>query len=128
MNKREPFLNTLVSRLLLGWIVAGVVFLAIGLAFVITVFTATNGSPWQAERAHEMSRIKLLTLVQMLDGLRHLQAEAFINAGVLLILLTPIMRVVALSVYFLASRERTYGLISIATLLVLLMSLLSALR
>jgi uncharacterized membrane protein len=128
MNERKPFLNNLVSRLLLGWITAGVLFLIIGLVWVVVTDITTEDSLRGVGRMHQMGAVNRLTLAQILHGVGRLQPEALINLGILLILLTPIVRVVALSGFFLAARDRKYGLISLTTFLILLMDFIFALR
>lgn len=128
MNERKPFLNLLVSRLLLGWITAGVAFLIVGLVWEIFASLTTDESRQDLGHAHQLTGVHRLTFAEILQGVSRPQPEALINVGVLLILLAPIVRVATLSAYFLTLRNKKYGLISLTTFLILLMDFIFALR
>jgi uncharacterized membrane protein len=62
------------------------------------------------------------TLSWLLDGLAHLQGQAIIVAGLLLLIATPIIRVAISIGLFAAQKDRVYVLLTAAVLALLLLS------
>lgn len=61
---------------------------------------------------------------QLIDGMSHGNAAAIIQVGILLLIATPVARVVFAVIAFLAERDRLYTAISAGVLAVLLYSLI----
>lgn len=116
MNTPSEQVNRLLARLLRGCLWASLLLVTAGLMVVM------------AENPRRIPPLPLLTLAEILSHLRAGQVEAVVNLGLLLMLLTPILRVVTLATYFLTHGERKYGLVSVLTLLFLLFDLFAALR
>lgn len=60
----------------------------------------------------------------VLKGLIHFEAAALAEFGILLLLLTPILRIIAAMVSFAAERDARYVLISLGVLAIVLLSLI----
>ncbi len=116
MKRTSEQLNVLLARLLVGWIWGSLSLLTAGLILAVR------------EDPRYIRRMILLPPATLFSHLKDLHPEALVNLGLLLIVLTPIARVVTLAVYFLTGRERMYGLLSLITLFLLLSDLFAALR
>jgi uncharacterized membrane protein len=66
------------------------------------------------------------SLSGMIQSASHGDSQAIIEIGLLLLVLTPIARVVVAIVGFLLERDRLYALVSLIVLLILAFSLLNA--
>jgi uncharacterized membrane protein len=63
-------------------------------------------------------------LRQVADGLASLRGQALVMLGLLVLMVTPVLRVAVSLVSFLRSRDRAFALLTSAVLLLLLLSLL----
>jgi uncharacterized membrane protein len=116
MNATSERLNLLLARLLLGCIWGSLVVLTVGVTLVVI------------ENPRQIHPLPLLSPAELLSRVRVARGEVLVNLGLLVILLTPIVRVVTLAIYFLTRREGKYGLVSLLTLFLLLSDLFAALR
>jgi uncharacterized membrane protein len=64
------------------------------------------------------------TLQDVLSGVRELRGQSIVAAGLLLLILTPVVRVATSILVFVAQSDRTYVLITSVVLLLLLLSFL----
>ena len=63
-----------------------------------------------------------LSIAAILFGVRHLDSRSVISAGLLLLIATPVCRVISGVVGFALQRDRIYTIVSAIVLIVLLMS------
>lgn len=63
-----------------------------------------------------------LSVASILFGIRHLDSRSVISAGLLLLIATPVCRVISGVVGFALQRDRIYTIVSAIVLIVLLMS------
>jgi uncharacterized membrane protein len=63
------------------------------------------------------------SLPGVLDGIKHLRGQSIVSAGLLLLILTPVIRVATSILAFVVQRDRSYVIITSAVLLLLLLSL-----
>jgi uncharacterized membrane protein len=61
-------------------------------------------------------------LAGVIDGIQHLRGQSIVSAGLLLLILTPVLRVATSIVAFVVQRDRTYVMITSIVLLLLLLS------
>ena len=71
-------------------------------------------------------QVKALSLSQLTNELFKLNIVAFINLGLLVLMITPILRVVVAIFSFVLERDSKYTLVASAVLLVLMFSILLA--
>lgn len=62
-------------------------------------------------------------LVVLVSGVRELHGEAIVTLGLLVLMATPLARVVVSVIFFIRKRDRVYALLTAAVLLLLLLSL-----
>ena len=116
-------LELLISRLLF----AGVV-ISVGLIVLGSVVTFVQHPDYLDRSAvldslvgpgatfrHEFSALKA--------GIRQLRGEAIVTVGLLVLMITPVMRVAVSMIAFIQQRDRTYALITLSVLCLLLLSL-----
>ncbi|HLO36117.1 MAG TPA: DUF1634 domain-containing protein [Candidatus Deferrimicrobium sp.] len=109
--------NAMVSTVLLVGVLASAALIAIGLAGALAVGWdgSMRGVPATDAASTDFSA--------MLDGLIALRPIAFAQAGLLVLLATPVMRVVASIVGFGLEGDRLFTVITITVLAILLLSL-----
>ncbi len=109
-----------IGRMLrVGVIVSGLVVLAGGLLYLIQAPSATP--PYST--FHPV-KPDLRSIAGVLSGLRHLDPLSLIQLGILLLIATPIVRVVYCVVGFIRQRDRLYIAVSTLVLAILIYSLL----
>ena len=109
--------DAMVGAVLLVGVVVSAVLIAIGLGGALTV--GWNGSL----RGLPVGTVAATDFSQLLDGLLELRPVAFAQAGLLALLATPVLRVVASVAGFALEGDRVYALITLAVLAILLLSL-----
>ena len=77
---------------------------------------------------HVPHRVAFEDLRALPAGLGRLEARALIHAGILTLLVTPVLRVVALMGEAVVARERLFAMLSFGILLLLVASLVLGLR
>jgi uncharacterized membrane protein len=73
-----------------------------------------------------ISQIKALSLSQLANGLSKFKPIALVNLGLLILMLTPILRVMVAIFSFVLEKDLRYTLVAIAVLIILIFSLLVA--
>ena len=110
-------LESLIGRLMVLGVYLAMALIAIGI--VLAAMAGIDPLAQGLERP--------LDPVGIVSGMAALRPEAFLWAGIVLIIAIPIGRVVVAGVGFLATGERRFALISLLVLLVVLVSILTAL-
>jgi uncharacterized membrane protein len=109
--------RALVSGVLIIGVVTSAVLMTVG--FVVSLVVGWEGSlrglPATTLPASDFSAIA--------NGLRELRPIAFAQAGLLVLIATPVVRVMASVVAFVLERDRLYAAITIVVLAILLVSL-----
>ncbi len=101
-----------------GVILAGMIILAGGILYVVHYgHTPVHYGAFDANRA------QLHSIVPVIKGTLHLDARAVIQLGLLLLIATPIARVVFSIVAFAMERDWTYVWITVVVLSILMFSL-----
>jgi uncharacterized membrane protein len=108
--------ENVIARLLLGGAVAGIVLLAIGV-----VLMALNGISPVAETFPAFDPRTLLA------DLAAFRPEGFLWAGIVILIATPIARVIGELVIYMVRGDRTLALVALAILGVIALSVLAAL-
>jgi uncharacterized membrane protein len=115
-------LEEIVGRMLVIGVLTAAAVIAVGLALLIPPGTGKRVLLSQLMSEHEVFVADLpRSLVAVAAGVLHGRPVAIIFLGVVILILTPVMRVVAAGIYFARHGERRYALISIAILLLLLL-------
>ena len=102
-----------------GVIVSGLVVLAGGALYLIHAPSATP-----TYSTFHPVKPALRSIVGVLSGLRHLDPPSLIQLGILLLIATPIVRVVYCVAGFIRQRDRLYIAVSTLVLTILIYSLL----
>jgi uncharacterized membrane protein len=76
----------------------------------------------ELERLTEPGGAVPRTLAQVVAGIVSVQGQSIVAAGLLLLILTPVMRVAVSILAFVVQRDRTYVMITTVVLLLLLLS------
>jgi uncharacterized membrane protein len=115
-------LEDLVGRVLLMGVVASALVIAVGLVLLVPPGTGKRALLGQLMSEHEVFLADLpRSLVTVVSGALRGRPVAVIFLGLLLLILTPVLRVVAVGVYFASHGERRYALISALVLVLLLL-------
>jgi uncharacterized membrane protein len=107
--KNRRTLNQVIHRMLL-----------LGLILSATVLLA--GLAWSAI-AHQPVPTKVLSFKQILDGLRTGSPASFLGLGILLLIATPVLRVVGSLFEFVTTRDWRYAFVTSLVLLILTISI-----
>ena len=100
--------------------------LAAVMVFIGGVLSLSHPSRAVPEYMHVHTTAALSTIVSILRGAFHLDPPSIIQFGLLLLIATPVARVVLCVVGFVRQRDRLYVAISTAVLAILLFSLIKA--
>ena len=79
-------------------------------------------SPAELQRLTHPGNAVPQSLPGVIDGIKHLRGQSIVSAGLLLLILTPVIRVVASILSFVVQGDRTYVIITSVVLLLLLLS------
>lgn len=117
-NEAAARLEVRIGRLMVWGVYTAMALIVIGLAlgFAQGIDPLAHG------------RVPAFDLPAVLGSVGRLQPEGFLWAGIVLIIAIPIGRVIVSGIGFLASGERRFAFISLLVLLVVLASVLAALR
>ena len=110
-------LRLIVSRVLLTGVGLSAMLVLAG--FLASLFVGWDGSLLGAGPGGDPTNIGALA-----DGLRDLRPQAIAQLGLLTLILTPMARVAASLVLFAVERDRTYVVVSVIVLAILLTGLL----
>jgi uncharacterized membrane protein len=115
-------LETMIGELLR----AGVV-LAAAITFLGGIlYLKDHGSQTVSYRTFVAGGASVRSLAGIVKSAAELQSEALIQLGLLLLIATPVARVALAAVGFFLERDRTYTIVSLIVLLILIFSLLRA--
>lgn len=121
----DPLMTRAISYLLIGGVVVSGAVLAVGLLLLLvtgqTGYTQTL-TPSLIVAQHGTVHFPR-SLPAILRGTAALKPFAVIESGVLLLIATPVLRVAASVLLFLAERDRLYALVTAVVLVLLLVSL-----
>jgi uncharacterized membrane protein len=79
-------------------------------------------SPAELQRLTHPGDAVPQSLPGVIDGIKHLRGQSIVSAGLLLLILTPVIRVATSILAFAVQRDRTYVIITSMVLLLLLLS------
>src|SRR4051812_46291598 len=79
-------------------------------------------SPAELQRLTHPGDAVPRSLPGVIDGIKHLRGQSIVSAGLLLLILTPVIRVATSILAFAVQRDRTYVIITSMVLLLLLLS------
>ena len=117
-------LELLVSGILRYGVALSFGIILIGLVWALIGSAAPSGAREALLPAPYGHAVILRTPAQVFSGLREHDPYAIIAAGLLLLLLTPVVRVAACALAFAWQKERLFTLIALYVLLVLMLSFL----
>jgi uncharacterized membrane protein len=121
-GRRGGSLEDVVGRILLLGVVASALVIAVGLALLVPPGTGKRALLGQLMSEHEVFLADLPgSLATVMTGVVRGRPVAVIFLGLLLLILTPVLRVVAVGLYFALHGERRYALISALILMLLLL-------
>ena len=119
MTERE--LDLVVGRLLQVGVLLAAVVVCVGVPY----FLATHAGAVADFRVFRPQPDRLRHVGSILAGVRRLDAESIVQLGVLLLVLTPVARVLFTFLAFLVQRDRPFVLLSGIVLALLLFGLIS---
>lgn len=117
MVEKEMRLNRVVAMLLRMGVLASVV--CVGIGVVISSLTQTLAMPDMGLLSGEG-----ILLGQLLVDVWQCKAQGFIGLGVVLMLLTPILRLVVALIGYIAERDRLYAVLCLLVLAVIALTFL----
>jgi uncharacterized membrane protein len=120
----EPGSTRLISRTLMSGVMLSLVILLLGTVASYFGHPAYLLSPAELDRLHHPGAAMPQTLKGVLVGVGHLNGPSIISLGLLVLIATPVARVVVSVFIFLKSRDRLYAAITSTVLLLLLLSFL----
>lgn len=125
MNLRNPdSMNAVISAVLRYGVVISAVIIAVGTVLLVARSGTGEVSGLVTYYPSQVPHGNFdVSLGGLLAGLRNLEALSIIELGVLVLLSTPVARVLASIFLFAAEGDRTYAFITAAVLLLLLFSM-----
>ena len=105
--------SAIVSNVLLAGIIIAVIFMVTGLILYILNPTV-------------MTNVPAITLKALPRGLKNLNPLAYFSAGIFMVILTPVCRVISLIIIFFWNKEYRYFLISALVLFIMVLSYMLA--
>jgi uncharacterized membrane protein len=112
-------LNTWLSHVLRAGVAVSAVVILTGAA----IYLARHGSARLGDRVFHGEPADLRSVTGIVGGVRRLESRAIVQLGLLLLIATPIARVVASAIGFLWARDRLYVALTGAVLMLLAYSL-----
>jgi len=120
-------INDMKVEQIVGWLlISGVLLSAAVVAAGGILFLVQHGSAAPQYHFFQGEPESLRGFGGIFDGAMHLESRAVIQLGLLLLIATPVARVIFTVFAFLIERDRTYVIITLIVLAVLLYSLLGA--
>ena len=113
-----------ISRVLRIGVIASILVVVAGSLLTFVRHREYVSSPAELDRLTRPGSALPQTLGSVLHGVVQLQGPSVVAAGLLLLMLTPVMRVATSVVLFAAQRDRAYVLITSVVLLLLVLSFL----
>ncbi|QEM03743.1 DUF1634 domain-containing protein [Mucilaginibacter sp. P19] len=98
--------------------------------FLSLIFMVAGGIGYLSSRSEEPAafsafRVSRLSFPAVFQGLLSFQSTAIINFGIMLLIATPVMRVVLALLSFVLAKDSLYTVITILVLLIILFSIIS---
>ncbi|MDR7417762.1 MAG: DUF1634 domain-containing protein [Armatimonadota bacterium] len=119
---RTRSLEDIIGRMLMAGVLTSAVIIATGLALLVPPGTGKRLLLSQLMSEHEVFVADLpRSLVAVVTGALHGRPVAIVFLGLLLLIFTPVLRVIAAGAYFARHGERRYALVSAVVLLLLLL-------
>jgi uncharacterized membrane protein len=112
----------IISGVLRGGVTASVLLIVAGTLLTFVHHRGYVSSPGELERLTRPGSAVPQTLHAVLSGVLQLRGQSIVAAGLLLLILTPVVRVATSILAFIAQHDRRYVLITSAVLLLLLLS------
>lgn len=112
----------LISVLLRTGVIISLVLILVGVALAYLHHPAFSSSPMEKVRLTSPGAVFPRTVPQVVEGMRQLRGRAFIVAGLLVLIATPVMRVAVSIVGFAYQRDRIFVAITSTVLFLLLLS------
>jgi uncharacterized membrane protein len=113
-----------ISYVLRAGVTASAAVIGLGLVLLLLQGPA-GGEPTSIAQLHKADRtLATVTPGATLEGITHFRANALIEMGVLLLILTPTARVAMTAILFALQRDRTFVLITSIVLAMLVLGLL----
>lgn len=124
MKKTKQYFADKDVQVILGTLLRVGVILSISVVFLGgLIYLFHHGSGHADYRSFDPSRNQYASIYAILEGIKSLDSQAVIQFGVLLLIFTPITRVVFSIFSFLIERDYMYVLIGVFVLCVILFSL-----
>lgn len=112
----------LISVLLRAGVIVSLVLILSGMALAFFHHPVYASSPVEKVRLTSPGAVFPRTLTQVVEGMQRFSGRAFVVAGLLVLIATPVMRVAVSVVGFIYQRDRAYIVITSIVLALLLLS------
>lgn len=120
----ERSMADVISFLLVGGVTISAIWIAIGFALLLAGLFSGDAvaASWASLRSPAGASAVPNTLAEVGQGLLRLEPYSVIDAGTIILILTPVLRVAASAVLFLREHDRFYGAVTTVVLALLLIS------
>jgi uncharacterized membrane protein len=120
-DERVRRVEILISNLLRIGVITSLTIVILGTAFS---FVHHPDYVWSSTSLHPLMTPETVphTLPQVIDGVRHGRGQAVVLVGLLLLIATPVVRVAVSILAFVYQQDRTFTLITMLVLALLLLS------
>ncbi len=112
-------------QLIIGWVLRLGVIISMLIVF-------TGGVLYLYRHGHSIANYTVFRGVPdfvnpsgIVEGIIHLRGRAIIQAGILLLIATPVLRIVCSAIGFIIEKDRMYTFVSLLVLLIIIISMLS---
>jgi len=120
--QRVRRVELLISNLLRIGVITSLTVVVFGLILSFIRHPAYISSPEEMQRLTQIGAVFPHTWGDLFTGLIHLQGQAVVALGLLLLILTPVTRVAVSIFAFIYQKDRTYAFITLTVLCLLLLS------
>jgi len=114
-----PRLEAIISRVLRAGVALSVTLLVLGLVVALVQGPLADRDPGALDHLLDVDGEGDRTPAAVWDGVRHGQATGLLTAGLLVLVLTPLVRVVASLGHYARARDRTYLAFTVVVLVLL---------
>lgn len=122
-DHRVHRIEILISNLLRTGVLSSVLLVVIGLVVTFAQHPEYMSSSTTLHALTHTPPVIAGSLGELLSQTAHLQGEAIITLGLIVLFITPVMRVAVSAVIFIYQRDRIFTIITIVVLLILMTSL-----
>ena len=113
-------------QMIIGWVLRAGVFLSMAVVFLGgVVYLYRHGQDTTSYSTFKGVPGFVQTLPAIFNGVMVLKGRAIIQAGIILLIATPVVRVMCSAVGFILEKDHLYTAITFLVLLIILMSMLS---